>query len=193
MTLNGATPAGSLPAGSGRLSYYYFDNPATGAATFSATTTAASQLNCAYSIWELAGVDLTAPVATSTPAPFLNGNTTITTSAANSFIMDVLTVNNGGDPSVPDGNSVLTKLGDIDMNSGSGGGYMAFGSATEATAGTYNLGWTQDSSLSGGNLGSYVGESAFGFAPFGVPEPSTLALGVFSGLGFLLALSRRTK
>ena len=186
LTYNSVSPTGSIPAGSGRLSLFYFAKPATGASTFSGTTAQASQSNCGYSIWELAGVDLTAPVATSAPIPSLSGATTITTTAANSFIIDELGLNNGGNPSGPDGDSVLTKIGEVDLASTAGGGYMATGTATGATAGTYNLGWTPSG-------GSYVGETALAFAPTTVPEPSTLALASLSGVAFLLAIRRQKK
>ena len=62
------------------------------------------------------------------------------------------------------------------MNGAFGGGYIASGSATEAAAGTYNLGWT----IPGG--GTYVGETAFAFTPAAVPEPSTMALAGMGGL-----------
>jgi len=190
LTYNGVTPTGSIAAGSGRLSLYYFDNLATGTSAFSLTAAqTAGQSNCGYSIWELGGVDLAAPVAISSPTPSLSGATTITTTAANSFIIDLLGVNNGGNTSVPDADSVLTSIGQLDLNSTIGGGYIGTGSATEAAAGTYNLGWT----ISGGSP-IYVGETALAFAPAStVPEPSTLALAGFSGVAFLLDKRRQRK
>ena len=158
VTYHGVSATGSIPAGSGRLSVFYFVNPTPGASTFSATIAQASQPSCAYYIWELSGANLAAPVAISTPSPSLSSATTITTLAANSFIIDLLGVNNGGNPSVPAAGSVLKKIGELDMASTSGGGYMAVGTNTEAAAGAYNLGWTP-------NGGSYVGETALAFAP----------------------------
>lgn len=145
-----------------RLTLYYFTNPPAGASSFSASIAAQGQLNCAYQIREFSGVDLTVPIATSTGT---DGTTKITTTAANSFIFDVLSVNNGGNPSVPASGSVLIKDGQLDMNSSSGGGYTATGTNTESTAGTYQLGW---SIPSGGNYG----EAALAFSPIvSAPQP----------------------
>ena len=152
-----------------RLTLYYFTNPPAGASSFSASIAAQGQLNCAYQIREFSGVDLTVPIATSTGT---DGTTKITTTAANSFIFDVLSVNNGGNPSVPASGSVLIKDGQLDMNSSSGGGYTATGTNTESTAGTYQLGW---SIPSGGNYG----EAALAFSPI-VSAPPTY---VWNGAG----------
>lgn len=184
LTFNGANPYGSVAAGSGRLSLFYFDNPTVGTFNFSGTAAQAGQGNCGYIIWELSGVDLSLGVATSSPTPSLNGSTTITTTAANSFIIDFLGVNGAGYQSTPDGDSVLTKTAEVDMNGIFGGGYIASGSVTEAAAGTYNLGWT----IPGG---TYVGETALAFAPTAVPEPSTFALAGI-GLAGLLIFRRRS-
>lgn len=187
-TYNGIGASGSFLASSGngsRLSAYYFLNPSVGTFNFSGTAAQASQGNCGYIIWELSGVDLTAPVAISSPTPSLNGSTTITTTAANSFIIDMLGVNNGGWPSTPDGDSVFTKTAEVDMNGGFGGGYIASGSVTEALAGTYNLGWSNPS-------GTQAGEVAFAFAPAAVPEPSTMALAGMGSLALLFAMRRRS-
>ena len=170
---NGLNPNGSFLASSGngsRLSAYYFMNPTVGTFNFSGTSIA--QGNSGYMIWELSGVDLTAPVALSSPTPSLNGGTTITTTLDNSLILDISTVNNGGSPSIPDADSVLTKIGEVDMNALFGGGYMSTGTSTQATPGTYNLGWTTSASPAG----SQAGEVAFAFAPIAVPEPCTLSL-----------------
>lgn len=147
LTYHGVTPSGSVTVA--RLTCYYFTNPPAGASTFSASIAQASQANCGYQIWELSGVNLAVPVASATGTA---ATMQITTAAANTFIMDMLSVNNGGNPSVPDADSVLTKIGEVNMNASAGGGYMATGTASKSTAGTYNLGWT-----------STGGEAAFAF------------------------------
>ena len=155
LTYNGLTPSHTNVVS--RLTLYYFTNPPVGASTFSASIAAQGQGNCAYQIREFSGVNLSAPVVSVTGT---DGNAQITTTAANSFIFDVLSVNNGGNPSVPDSDSVLTKDGELDMNSGSGGGYTATGTNIASVTGTYNLGWT---TTGGGNYG----EAALAFAPVG--------------------------
>ena len=167
VTFGGQAPAQSLQSDRSRL--FYFTNPTTSPASFTASSTTASQTNGgnAYFIWELAGVDLIAPVATATGT---SGSTTITTTAANSFITGFFSFNNSGVGTVPDGNSVLIKRGDVDANSSLGGGYIAAGDVTAGAAGIYNLGWTP----AGG--GFQYGEAAFAFVPTAVPEPASAAV-----------------
>lgn len=189
MTYNGVAASGSILApnsgGGARISLFYFLNPTVGAASFSGTEATANTSNGSWGfyVWELMGVDLTAPVAASGSAPSTSsGSATIVTTANDSFITDFLGINVGGNNNdVPAAGSILT----FDGSSGGSmaSGYIAAGSATAATAGTQQLGWT------GASTANY-GEAAFAFAPAPVPEPSTMALSALGGLAVLMIRQR---
>jgi hypothetical protein len=74
------------------------------------------------------------------------------------------------------------------MNGGFGGGYIASGSATEAVAGLYNLGW----SINPG--GTNAGEVALGFTALtAVPEPHEYAIAITALLGVAIFIRRRAQ
>jgi hypothetical protein len=163
-----------------RSSLSYFLNPSTAAGlSFNGTTTGATpdDSSAGYVIWELAGVDLSAAVAS---ASGTDGSLQITTTVASSFITDMLGVNDFGITDVsPDGDAVQSEISQVFVVPG--GGQLAAGEATVGAAGTYNLGWT----VTGGS-GNY-GETAFAFTP--IPEPTSLLLLMLGGLA--AALLRR--
>lgn len=167
-----------------RTSLAYFASPATDSSLFINGVSGNTAIsNAGYFIWELAGVDLTAPVASVIGT---SDATQITTTVSNSLIIDVVAFNPFGASIVvvPDStNSILTKFADLDVNSGVGGGWLTSGTATPVIPGVQELGWNASTA---GGLGD-LREMAFAFAP--VPEPSGSALLVGS-LG-LLALRRR--
>lgn len=166
VSFGGQAPDGAFTADRAKL--FFFKNPTTDAANFIATsggTQAGS--NNGYFLWELAGVDLTAPVISATAT---SNTGTITTTAANSFVTDLFTFNNSGTGSMPDAISDIVFRAEVDANSALGGGYVAAGDFTAATPGTYNLGWAP----TGG--GFQYGEIALAFAPAAIPEPGTYAL-----------------
>jgi hypothetical protein len=93
-----------------RTSLAYFLNPSTSPSlSFSGTTAAATGVSAGYFLWELAGVDLAAPVQSAS----LNNNTIqITTTAANSFITDLLGVNDFGISAIaPTAGATQTEVG----------------------------------------------------------------------------------
>ena len=147
-------------------------------------------------VWELAGVDKTkAVVGVVGTADDANG-TTITTTAANSFIVDAI----GWNPTNPNNavaSTTITLSGDsnnsiistedfsyeINLTSG---GVLGGGSGTAVgPAGTYNLGWTI-TQTDGGTGRNNMNELAFAFTP--VPEPRAAMLGL---IGMLALLRRR--
>jgi hypothetical protein len=158
-----------------RSSLSYFLNPSTSAGlSFRGTTGAADGASAGYVIWELAGVNLAAAVQSASGA---NSGLQITTISPNSFITDMLGVNDFGITDVsPDGDAVQSEISQLFVVPG--GGQLAAGEATVGAPGTYNLGWT----VTGGS-GNY-GETAFAFAPI-VPEPCSLGLALVAGIGLL--------
>jgi hypothetical protein len=163
-----------------RSSLTYFLNPSTGAGlSFNGATGAANGSSAGYAIWELAGVDLAALVSSASGA---NNSLQITTTSANSFITDMLGVNDFGITNVePDADAVQSEISQVFVVPG--GGQLAAGQATVGSAGTYNLGWLVE-----GGSGNY-GELAFAFAPV-VPEPATFGLTLIAGMA-LVACRRR--
>lgn len=170
-----------------RNSMAYFVNPATSAGlSINGTSGNAGVTNAGYYIWELAGVDLSAPVASVIGT---DSATQITTTLASSFIIDSLGFNPFSTPitTTPDANSVLTTSNALDVNSAIGGGWLAYGDATVGVPGTYDLGWDVTVASGFGDLR----EMAFAFAPTGtqIPEPNTLVLLGLSGV--IVAFARR--
>lgn len=163
-----------------RSSLSYFLNPSTSSGlSFNGTTGAADGSSAGYAIWELSGVDLSALVPSASGA---NGSLQIATISPNSFITDMLGVNDFGITNVePDADAVQSEISQVFVVPG--GGQLAMGQATVGAAGTYNLGWVVD-----GGSGNY-GELAFAFTPI-VPEPATCAL-LLGGLGMLVFSRRR--
>lgn len=164
-----------------RSSLSYFLNPSTSAGlSFNGTTGAADNSSAGYAIWELSGVDLSAAVQSASGS---NGSLQITTIAANSFITDMLGVNDFGVTNVePDADAVQSEISQVFVVPG--GGQLAAGQAAVGAAGTYNLGWIVE-----GASGNY-GEVAFAFAPV-IPEPSTIALIGLASVGLLASRRRR--
>lgn len=172
----GASAAGTVS--NQRASLFYFYNPAsTGSVTFSLT---AGNVNSAYYIFELSGVDTTAAVSTGTLS-------SITTTAANQFIVNFLGANNT-DGSTLATAGIQTLSGVANANGAIGGGSVGASFATSATvgaAGTKTMGWT---GLGGGFA---QGEVSLGLTATPVPEPSTYAIFIASFCGVVLLLRRR--
>lgn len=173
-----------------RAKLYYFNNPAVGSSTFTATSNNTQGAGNGYFLWELAGVDLSAsPVSASAT----DASGTITTNNANSFVVDFFTFNNGGLGTQPETgglSSVAFTTGfgsNLGAGGSGGGGYIAAGSISATTIGTYNLGWALTDAASGNSYG----EVAFAFAPSAVPEPSSFA--ALAGLGALGAVMARRR
>jgi hypothetical protein len=187
MSFGGAAQTGAI-AGSRTSLFYYTGTVGAGNITLSAVSGSANQ---GMYVWELSGVDKTAAVASAVGTLGDTNNTTITTTAANSFIVDAIgwnTTNAVSSTTVtlsPDANNTtLTENFSYEINLNTGG-VLGGGSGTAGAAGTYNLGWTisQNDANTGRNN---LNEVAFAFTP--VPEPSTALLG---GLGLLVLLRRR--
>ena len=138
--------------------------------------------NYAYSIFELSGVDTTAPVVFNS-SQFDGGDppTTLTTTAAESFIVDFYGTNANGTATIDSG----------PFGSPQSFGVTADGSQTGTISsafgivgpGTHIAGWVP---IGGGNND---GTAGFAFAA-AVPEPSSSAL---LGAGFALLIIRRRR
>jgi hypothetical protein len=157
-----------------RSSLSYFLNPSTSAGLSISVTAGTGDKG--YFLWELAGVDLSAPVQSASGA---NGGTQLLTLSPNAFITDFFGVNDfgitGGLAGInPDGNSILTKINGTFVVPG--GGWAVGGQATAGSAGAQELGWTVT-----GGFGNY-GELAYAFTA--VPEPSVFGLMGISALAF---------
>jgi hypothetical protein len=174
---NSIAASGTLLNSRAFLAYFY---NASASANFNISISANSA-NTAYFIYELSGVNSLAAVATGTGG-------SITTTAANQFVLDFAGLNNdAGAALVPNtaGGSIVTLSGVANANGSIGGGSLGAGYANAATvgaAGAKTLGWT------GTGGGFFQGEVAVAFSAAPVPEPSSLA---FLGGGFLTFLMAR--
>ena len=194
MSFGGAAQTGTI-AGTRTSLFYYTGTVGAGAITLTASAAYASTGAGMY-VWELSGVDKTkAVVGVVGTADDANG-TTITTTAANSFIVDAI----GWNPTNPNNavaSTTITLSGDsnnsiistedfsYEINLASGG-VLGGGSGTAVgPAGTYNLGWTI-TQTNGGTSRNNMNELAFAFTP--VPEPRAAMLGL---IGMLALLRRR--
>lgn len=170
-----------------RSSLGYFLNPSTSPSlSVSGTFGLADSSSAGYFLWELSGVDLSGSVQSASGA---NNTTQITTTSANSFIIDMLGVNDFGISSIaPTSLATQTPDGTGNATYGTGtfvvpgGGYIVPSEATAASTGTYQLGWD----VSGG-YGNY-GELAYAFVA--IPEPATLGLVGIFGAGVLFVRRR---
>lgn len=188
LSFGGATQTGAI-TGSRTSLFYYTGTVGAGNITLSAVSESANQ---GMYVWELSGVDKTATVASTVGTLGDANSTTITTTAANSFIVDAIGWNTNDTIATtivtlsPDANnSTLTENFSYEINLNNGG-VLGGGSGTAGAAGTYNLGWTIGQTGGGGTSRGHLNEVAFAFTP--VPEPSTALLG---GLGLLVLLRRR--
>lgn len=163
-----------------RGTLFYFLNPTVAASTidFNLTGGAAATNGGGIYAWELGGVDLAAPVTSSTTG-------SITTTVADEFVVAFGWNNGGGNTTAGSAGNVggftssdLTE--DFEQSDGRGNA-MAGASGSVASAGAVTYGWgAQDT-------GS---PAAFSFKPAVIPEPSSVAL---LGLAGLATLCRRRK
>lgn len=187
MSFGGAAQTGAI-AGSRTSMFYYSGTVGAGNITLSAVSGSSNQ---GMYVWELSGVDKTAAVVGVVGTLGDTNSTTITTTAANSFIVDAIGWNTTNALSStivtlsPDANnSTLTEDFSYEINLNTGG-VLGGGSGTAGVAGIYQLGWniTQNDANTGRGA---LNEVAFAFTP--VPEPSAALLG---GLGLLVLLRRK--
>jgi hypothetical protein len=154
-TVSNVQYAGMAPNGTvtdQRMNLHYFFNPAaSGDLTFDFTLASLNNPNSAYFIYELFGVDTSAPVDTGVGA-------TITTTVDNQFIVDFIALNNDdGNLLAPAAGSLLTVAGVSDANGAIGGGSIGAGhvdARKSGAAGVKSVGWQ------GNDLGFFQGQAS---------------------------------
>jgi MYXO-CTERM domain-containing protein len=157
----------------------YWDSPVTGTSTLDINGfivgTGGGGADLLVGAYELAGVDLSATVTSSTGG-------SIITPTDNEFVISFAGQNNDTDPS-PNGTSIIDTdvfaLNSTDISTGAGGGAVGGGAGLAGLAGSQDVSWP----VSGGIV-SYSFQAT-------IPEPASLAMGL-AGLTLIAARRRRS-
>jgi hypothetical protein len=160
-----------------RVNVMYMFNPAaSGAITFDLSAINAASNSIPYFLYELAGVNTTAPVDTG-----MGG--TIDTTVPNQFVINFIGANNtDGTGTVPSTTSILEKAGASNGNGQIGGGALVSGFAQgliTGAAGTKDVGWTFNAG--GGGAGFASGSASIGLSAASPTIGLTLIVNKTSG------------